>query len=139
VILTRIVILIHTNVIATRMSVTSTRTSWISTLAGFLRLFVTFFEIFCDVFLLLRRSAFILHILLPSHWDSHKCNLRRFIWLFCDCFWLCLFLYFTSVFNRLTYIGFCTTNILSEAILHLVKQHHFTYKFWKQFNVAYAY
>jgi hypothetical protein len=33
-----------------------------------------------------------------------------FIWLFCDYLWLFLFLYFTSVLNRLNYIGCCRTN-----------------------------
>jgi hypothetical protein len=33
-----------------------------------------------------------------------------FIWLFCDYLFSCLFLYFTSVLNRLTYIGCCRTN-----------------------------
>jgi hypothetical protein len=39
-----------------------------------------------------------------------KLQKSSFIWIFCDYLWPCLFLYFTSVINRLSYIGCCRTN-----------------------------
>jgi hypothetical protein len=105
-------------------------------LAGFFWDFLWFFFYFLWLFFyFLWRPAFILQN--PSHYDGDKCNhLWRFCdslkavtkngyrklqksffsWLFCDYLWPCLFLNFTSVLNRLTYIGCCRTNNYQKHI-----------------------
>jgi hypothetical protein len=87
----------------------------------FLRLFVTFFFFLWLVFtfwdgqLLYCKNHHMLTILWlakSSHNEDGYRKLQKsfFIWLFCDYLWPSLFLYFTSVLNRLNYLGCCRKN-----------------------------
>jgi hypothetical protein len=60
----------------------------------------------CDEFVMNLCLAKIVH----NENGFRKFQKSFFRWLFCDYLWPCLFLYFTSVLNRLTYIGCCRTN-----------------------------
>jgi hypothetical protein len=66
----------------------------------FLKLFVTFFLLFMTFFHFLRRTVFILRK--PSH---YRHSLKAVTINTVVTLWLCLFLYFTSVLNRLSYLA----------------------------------
>jgi hypothetical protein len=89
----------------------------------FLRLFVIFFYFlwlfftFWDFLLLYCKNHHIVKVTNVTICDDFPTGYRKlqksfFSWPFCDYLWPCLFLYFTNVLNRLTYIGCCRSNIL---------------------------
>jgi hypothetical protein len=97
-------------------------------LTGFFWDFLWLFFSFCDFFLLFDTVSFYIAktvtnvtILWLAKSDYNEDGYRKlqksfFSWVFCDYLWLCLFLYFISVLNKLTYIGCCRTNNYQKHI-----------------------
>jgi hypothetical protein len=83
--------------------------------------FLWFFFTFCEgqfLYYKIRHIVTILYLAKSGHNENGYRKIQKsfFSWLFCDFLWSYLFLYFTSILNRLTYIGCCRTNNYQKHI-----------------------